>query len=618
MWGFGFDSLPFWARSPLVGAQVNATLERCAGRLSSAGNLSALYGSLRRVFVFDLNGLTLNGLGNTLPIFTNALTTGAADRRAPFIHRHGPLCASDGRAPTPPDPRHCRMQPGRYLGALGARGLAGGFYWDWNTETRGRVAAVMAAAGEEEHVFLMDGTGWAHERTGARLPAVTPFPHLLALPEVARLAWITFRLAPPGAWDALAPEPAWRLPHMDGFFHVMLAGPLAQAALANLTNARGGLDGPCMSAPWMHATPLLQAALAEPIARVNAARRSGGALVGIHVRSGFADFVASPEAHQGVLERAAQRREAAGAGNATTSGDDAEQAMAVAWSRLDFLSELCGERYSGNLSAPLLGNATLAALGVDKGADVCWQPANNATAAAISSGGASCAADWAGLPSAAPPLPALAALRAAPFGLPGRARGIASVVGPCAFAAGAALAHARAASDAATSSNHTAVTLMYVAGDMPPLWLLLERHPLLGPITLSSPTGRIGHVSAAVTCAAAKPGAADPPPGPPNATNATTAHPFHACTSAADDPGGAWTRTMVDLWMLGACDAVVRWGGSSFVGAFRARLTWPQPDLELRVQMLPLNNHTAGRIYGAAFNRAVATLEEELSAEQTR
>jgi len=82
------------------------------------------------------------------------------------------------------------------------------------------------------------------------------------------------------------------------------------------------------------------------------------------------------------------------------------------------------------------------------------------------------------------------------------------------------------------SSGPAAGWLLYVAGDLPPLFLLANASVALKSHVLTA-EGRLGHVSFNQLCHV-EPGTAE-----------------KSCTRAALDPEGAWTRTMLDLFLLG-------------------------------------------------------------------
>lgn len=70
------------------------------------------------------------------------------------------------------------------------------------------------------------------------------------------------------------------------------------------------------------------------------------------------------------------------------------------------------------------------------------------------------------------------------------------------------------------------------------------------------------HVDAANSRLAHRRSSAAAPPPPPPAANCT----------AVIDPGGSWTRAMVDLYLMSVCDAVVRLGGSRDAHALNTAL----------------------------------------------
>ena len=599
-WGVAYVSTQQFARSYTVQREVNATLEGCSRGVASPANVSRLYGALDRVLVVDLNGYELNGLGNTLGYYLRFLVTAAAFSRAGFVQRNPQECKTRGTSV-------CRMHPGRYLAALGAEGAAGGYTWDWDETARYAVANVMAQHGDVEYVFDIDDHGWWCDETGERLEGPRTIPALLREPGVQSKRWITVRLPSPTALHRVASADAWST-HTGGLFAHLFDGGPSQKDFDRLFEDNNFGNQACARAAFMHAAPALQTALSIPLARLDAVRKAAGRVVGLHVRSGYADWAIQPD------RRPVARTQTQSTANSEGSGrvDDAVQ-----WSRLDFMYETC---------APFLQNGSAkddadvkvdekairdSAYGIAKGSRLCLFTRSPATATVFESRGQSCGGvlsppappTLSGLPpqppsmavsqpsqritlanettagplssQPSPPVPPLApqmarsaflrhalttsAPQAHTFGLEG---GAFSTLVTC------AIAMAKGASASSATPRPWAV---YIAGDMPPLWLLLMRHPGLRHAVFTAGAGALGHVSSNSVCSSDR-----------------------QCIIAADDPGGAWSRAMVDLWMLGAVDGNVRMGSTSFFGAVGLRTAgWAVPDVLFDLRHWPPANWTA-------------------------
>jgi hypothetical protein len=148
------------------------------------------------------------------------------------------------------------------------------------------------------------------------------------------------------------------------------------------------------------------------------------------------------------------------------------------------------------------------------------------------------------------------------------------------------------------SAADDAPWLLYVAGDLPPLYQLLRRHPTLGAHVVSA-EGALGHVSENVVCSSTQ-----------------RSQRARVCTASGWDPGGAWTRAMVDAWMLGAVDVLVRFGSTSFINVIRGRIAWRLPEIELAGAWQPEGNWTLHTQYMKVVHSMVDALSRELTAEE--
>jgi hypothetical protein len=463
----------------------------------------------------------MNGLGNSMEHYTRALLAGALSGRAPFSLRNHAGCGADSAC--------VQVDPGRYFGA--ARGAASGggvASWRWNDT----IGAELARRGVSETLLEVDdqALGFIHRASGLRVPGALNLLALLAHPDVAPLPWVRVQL-PSGYANAThmaAANALWAVggPGIGGVWDGLMTSRLSDALNTRfapsetpgcLTPARRK----CGFAAFLFPLPSFQRELAPYIARLDAARAAGAAAVAVHVRSGYADHVAMPG---GVSAAAVTLPAAPPAGNATTL-------HAQLWARLNAAYTLCApDGGGGDAAAPC----------------VAWSaPA----AAAIASGGASCgAADAGGAAATAP--------TAAHFTFGDEL----SAPGP--LSSFLACAASRALRDSANATTEVASTsppwLLYVAGDLPPLFLLANASAALSGHVLTA-EGELGHVSSSALCRVA-PGTS-----------------VRACAPAGEDPGGAWTRAMLDVYMLGACSSLLRLGGSSFPGAALMRVFTAAP-----------------------------------------
>ena len=81
-------------------------------------------------------------------------------------------------------------------------------------------------------------------------------------------------------------------------------------------------------------------------------------------------------------------------------------------------------------------------------------------------------------------------------------------------------------------------------GAYTPLPLAAAHPQLAGRVVHTSDGGNLGHTAFATSCAAGAP----------------------SCVPATADPGGAWTRSMIDLYLAGAADGL-KWRPPSLTTA---------------------------------------------------
>ncbi len=73
---------------------------------------------------------------------------------------------------------------------------------------------------------------------------------------------------------------------------------------------------------------------------------------------------------------------------------------------------------------------------------------------------------------------------------------------------------------------------------------------------------------------------------------------------------------MVDAWMLGSVDVLVRFGGTSFINVIRGRIAWRLPEIELAGAWQPEGSWTLHTQYMKVVHSMVDALSRELAAEE--
>ena len=235
------------------------------------------------MLVYHWNSMTLNGLGNMLGYFTMILGTAVLHGRAGFSSRNAPDCG--------PYPLRCRFNPALYF--CGREG----FSWDWNAATAGVVRAAMASHGHVESVFVIanDTAAIVNNGTGQRLEGKFTLASFLAHPSVAHLPWVSLHLPPEP--EIYTTNQVWQTADAErapgDLWEFMVGGRPANEAWGKTRASLGaGGDNFCLTSTFVAATPMLQRELLPHLRRLDAVRAAGGGAVGVHVRSGFADFAA--------------------------------------------------------------------------------------------------------------------------------------------------------------------------------------------------------------------------------------------------------------------------------------------------------------------------------------
>jgi hypothetical protein len=467
----------------------------------------------------DWNSLGLNGLGNSLEHYARALLTGALAGRAPFSLRNRAQCGADAAC--------VQVDPGRYFGAPRGAAAGGGVApWRWSA----RVADELTRRGVNETFLQLDedSVGFVDHASGLRVPGGLDLMALLAHPDVAPRPWVRVQL--PSGYDngtRLAVVNALWAAGVPGAGGVW--GGLMSARLADALNARLAAQATeacpvaarrkCGFASFLFPLPAFQRTLEPYVRRLDEARAAGAAAVAVHVRSGYADHVAMAGAVSGAAVKLPAAAAAAAGGTL----------HAQLWARLNAAYTPCAD-------------AAAADAATAEAPCVAWSPA---AAAGIASGGASCGA------AADSHAAASGAATPAAFNFGDE------VVPPGPLSSFVACAASRALRDSANATSSSSLAsppwLIYVAGDLPPLFLLANASAALAGHVLTA-EGALGHASSSTLCRVAA---------------GTT---VRACAPAGEDPGGAWTRAMLDVYMLGACDILLRLGSSSFPGAALVRV----------------------------------------------
>jgi hypothetical protein len=479
----------------------------------------------------------MNGLGNSLEHYLIPLVAGVLSDRASFQQRNAAGCDRGSSCAV--------IDVGEFTGAAFDAGCDV-TDWRWSEALAGE----LRGRGVVETVLEFDDAqvGFVEVATGLHIPGALDMLALLSHPDVASKPWVRIdigdsnrRGAADKLWQAAIHRPVW-----TGFFTDLL-NEAVNARLSNGTSAQCDVytRRRCLAGIYLRPRPEFQAVLMPHVARLDAARAGGGIAIGMHVRTQYADHAAygSTQPVRAV---------------AAFSGTVAER-RAAQWTALD------------HLYPPQCREVANASTRDDAGAPLCAQWLGPAPAA-LSSRSVSCVIN---ATNTSKPAFAFGTDEVKPD------TGLMTTLLSC------------AANWAASGGPPSAPWLLYVAGDLPPLFLLANSSASLAG-HVDTAEGKLGHVSFAQVCSI------DPVTGE------------HVCQEHGADPGGAWTRTMVDWWMLGACEGIMRMGISSFPGAIFARVFWPVKQREFAYAIHPL---AVERDFHDGFNLGVDELTAELEAE---
>ena len=500
----------------------------------------------------------MNGLGNSLPHFTRqVLTACLLSDRACFSQRDNADC---------PQGADCvHVDPGLYLGTWGSM--------SW------RLTDAVRQARDSRDVVKLDlhfSTAFAgFEDPSQKLAVNGPLDVLTLLqhPAVREASWVTLN-APSlnGQHDVNA---LWRNASevkINGWWDgCIAAGPIdhaVEAAVAQQVTACPVYKArQCLARFFQQPTPALQSALVPHVARLDAARAAGGAEVCVHVRSGYADHVTS------LTPVAPDQTGTAGAVLMSSAPPPPVQpSQATLWRQLDDTYPPCPELNSTN------GTNVASPPAPQPDRPPCLEFTGPAKSA-MSTGAASCAvlrnnSMHAGNISA------------------GVARAFLDIdAGGASGVTSSFMACAATWAESASPAGPGAPFLVFVAGDLPPLFVLANLSSTLSG-HIDTAEGAFGHVSFAKLCRGN--GAA------------------RECSSAQADPMGAWTRAFVDLYMIGSCDRLLRLGGSSYIEVALARRPHSRGPDEM-IWSYTTEPRTAQRAVALARHLAVDALVRALS-----
>jgi hypothetical protein len=308
-----FASALNFYESPTVKKEV-AAVEKSCGKDVLYGP-EALYSSLDRVLLFRWNGLVLNGPGNTLGDFTRILATGAHFERATFSERNVAFCGEDGH-------RACASSPGTYFAVAGPKQLT----WEWTPE----VAKAVKERHETMVEFSTEEQGFLRQDTGAVLPVMS-LVDLLKQAQDVPFVVVSFK-----------EETSW------AFDYLVEGRHRNEAWIAYIQMDQQKIPERCSYAPFLAASPYLQRLVLPSLTRVDSVKAAGGGVVGIHVRSGYADH--TPDPLVGKMPNVSL-----------------EELETENWSMLDYMYATCGDCPQCKEDAQLAQQ-----LGVVK-PEVCWR-----------------------------------------------------------------------------------------------------------------------------------------------------------------------------------------------------------------------------------------------------
>ena len=438
----------------------------------------------------------MNGLGNMLKPFLLPLAAGILSDRASYSIRNKAGCESSGS---------CVMDPGNYVGTADGRS------WSVTTEEH---AQMLAIHGAQEYVVHFSDAG-VHLHCPNGTVEALQLPDLftaLAHPSIADAAWVRF----------VKPQTD---KECQGCSSADYWGLLTDHALLNALQPRflkankSALS--CLFAWLLFPLPGFQTTLGPYLQRLQGAHKSGGAVVAIHLRTGYADYASSSRSKPAAVSAVPSE--------CTVFGDEWDELQSA-------YPPLC------------LG---------DVESETCTSISNKEARLIVPARGATCVV---------PPDNTSVLGREG-----GQGGGILTTLLNC------------AALKAIHNSSNTAHWLLYVAGDLPAFVLLANSSRALAGHVMTA-AGAFGHISFSKVC------------------RINAGESVKTCLPAGIDPGGAWTRSMVDWFVLGSIGVRrVRMGKSSFPSAAALRATWPVPDTYLDVAIVgPLNVQAREELWRAS------------------
>jgi hypothetical protein len=230
------------------------------------------YRALERIFVLDLHSMAQpEGPGSIFRRQLHMLTESVQAGRAMFVQRSAPGACEAANA------SHCRFDPSRYLGG------ESGFSWRWSRRTQRAAFSAMSGRGVvESHLYIdFAGGGYVFPEDDTRFSAERlSFKDLLAHPSVVDKPWVTLHFAHPPGTAAAASSLPWGSDEANEPWEAVLGHGQPQNY------------SPCYAAVFSAPSRTLQAKLLPHLRRLDAARAAGGAVVGIHLRSLYADYAA--------------------------------------------------------------------------------------------------------------------------------------------------------------------------------------------------------------------------------------------------------------------------------------------------------------------------------------
>ena len=557
----------------------------CTRRVQDRARL--LHERLDRVIVFDLR-FRWWGLGNNLVRWLSLLRVGLASGRATFLWFSGGRHGAGGGSTA-------FFDIGEYLVSEGAD-------WHWAPPTQQRVLARMeqlnesgptriyhkclksglmcerhelrweVGRGRQRRTLTQVGTE-GEERNGSLLKLLTTHPSrwLLLVPEVRGGMTALQPSGKPasavlsgqagggwgGGWDARAGSAGWEgscwnassgvrgsmrdattrgnALHLPA--HVALAMGATEPSRGRPIRSR--ISFKCEAFAFLRPRPKLQRLIAPVVVQLDALRAATGFVTGLHVRTGYPDWVALSALPNGSARPAWKQAVALAAAQPL--------AYAEHWRRIESFLEECAElpvkpgsrpcfswHYPHSGRAPAVDDA-MRLCGPGQAAQSCVRSQGCHKPATAGDGSSTSSLGTGGSSSSPTPEDALR--------MPGNGTLAAAVICAVRLRGGAA-------GEEAASGPRSG---LLVLGDAPGVVSLLRQHPALRVVHTSS-TGSLGHTQFDLACSASA-GA----PGGHGGGGAPGGGGDRAgeCNKGSADPEGGWSRTMVDFYVGGLADAFV-------------------------------------------------------------